>query len=174
MKGLSYQRKTWLLYLLLVLLVYLLHKRMFTPTLDLISQVGDFSEKMGNGQAGTFVNAEELKWELDQYNGLSVINEDSLDPGNEVLNLIASGDEDLDVAIESLEQASIQEVNRYRIHTFPVKLSGNFIALLTAIDQLEMSLRLTRISSVRFYTEQKNSNSPKLYAELWLQYITKD
>ncbi len=174
MKTLSYKHKTWLLYILLILLVYLLHQKVFSGTVALINNTSEFAQKMELSGSNSFSSTAELKAELEQYNTVSVISSDTANPANEVLNFVSAKAEAHQVTIESFEPATTFELNNYQINNFPVRLSGDFISLLTVIDLMETKLQIARIASLRFYTvEKNNANETKLYAELSLQYITK-
>ncbi|MES2629006.1 MAG: hypothetical protein V4616_08555, partial [Bacteroidota bacterium] len=66
-------------------------------------------------------------------------------------------------------------IQSYVINTFTIRLTGDYASLLKVIDMLERRVNSAKLASVRYYTHQKNSNSElKLYAELSLQYISRN
>ncbi len=173
MGSLSYKQKTWLLYLLLVLLSYLMYKKMFVATIQLVETTNELTEKLESESTGVG-NVKDLQSEMARYDKIALHTDSMVDPASEVLNFLSTVSSGTHVKVETVDPTTSQEVQAYRINSFTVKISGDYISLLKSIDLMEKRVKTAKLASTRFFSEQKNDNTePILYAELILQYITK-
>ncbi len=173
MNSLSYKHKSWVLYLLLVLLAYLLYSKLFTGTIQLIQSNGELAARLESDEKN-LVRSGDLKLEIERYNKLKLHNDSTSDPANEVLDFISDASSTIDVRVDSFDPEVIEELQGYLVHTFRIRITGNYISMLKMIDLMERRVADARLASTRFYSDKKNTNSDiKVYAELTMRYISK-
>ncbi|MES2629005.1 MAG: hypothetical protein V4616_08550, partial [Bacteroidota bacterium] len=100
MNALSYKQKTWLLYVLLVLLAWLLYKKMFSSTILLVQNTAQLEEKLINAETNGSQMAE-LQREMAHYSKIALHTDSMPDPANEVLNFVSTASSAAHVQVES-------------------------------------------------------------------------
>lgn len=166
----SYQKRIWILVALSLLLLLVLIKRKWIPSVERWSENKTLiaEKEYGIDPAQALVILRDENAELDKLIDRSAKN--SL--WSEALDLL-SNNQLSPITLEHIDEEHVIEQDGYRISTLPITVRGSSEEVLTLIRAFENELPSVRVHSVRFLAKKASHRRKRsLYSTLILRSIS--
>lgn len=173
-KNISYRNRFYIVILLMTILATASYFFAIRNTISVVHECNYYKDKTKSYELLQSQESQ-LKSDLLFINQVIVNDSATTDEfSKQIFDFISHITNSHEVAITNFDQPLVSDESGFKVETYSLTISGTFIQLLKACNEIEKKIKIGRMVSMDFYTEKKSQKkTEELYLNIYIQCVKK-